>query len=211
MFLFKAFLFSGLIYNKYNHESENTFSKHIHFYILCTYVFLQQPLRQTLTRQWLMNWKRVYNKKFRNIKKEVHTKYSTKLKFDYIQCETYFQSEWARIGGLQVQSVQFNSHNGLKSFWSRICQKLGFRIMNLSHLWLQINIYMQFISIIDLRIHIWKKLAQPFLRSFMPNKETPYKLFWTSPNCNLNMVQEVDFSSDVFGPVQKRLNRSKTI
>ena len=49
-------------------------------------------------------------------KKEVHTKYSTKLKFDYIQCETYFQSEWARIGGLQVQSVQFNSHNGLKSF-----------------------------------------------------------------------------------------------
>ena len=84
------------------------------------YVFLQQPLRQTLTRQWLMNWKRVYNKKFRKIKKEVHTSYSTKLKFDYIQCETYFQSEWARIGGLQVQSVQFNSYNGLKSFWSRI-------------------------------------------------------------------------------------------
>ena len=48
------------------------------------------------------------------MKKEVHTKYSTKLKFDYIQCETYFQSEWARIGGLQVQSVQFNSHNGFE-------------------------------------------------------------------------------------------------
>ena len=30
----------------------------------------------------------------------------------------------------------------------------------------------------------------------MLNKETPYKLFWTSPNCNLNMVQEVDFNSE---------------
>ena len=58
--------------------------------------------------------KSLQQKNYKDIKKEVHTKYSTKLKFDYIQCETYFQSEWARIGGLQVQSVQFNSHNGFE-------------------------------------------------------------------------------------------------
>ena len=58
--------------------------------------------------------KSLQQKNYKDIKKEVHTKYSTKLKFDYIQCETYFQSEWARIGGLQVQSVQFNLHNGFE-------------------------------------------------------------------------------------------------
>ena len=127
------------------------------------YVFLQQPLRQTLTRQWLMNWKRVYNKKFRKIKKEVHTKYSTKLKFDYIQCETYFQSEWARIGGLQVQSVQFNSHKGLKSFWSRICQKFGFK----TRFWWPSGLErVSIIAVVWLRLIRIQTLSQPMRKKF---------------------------------------------
>ena len=71
--------------------------------------------------------KKSLQQKIQKDKKEVHTKYSTKLKFDYIECETYFQSEWARIGGLQVQSVQFNSHNGFEIILKQ----------NMSKAWLQ--------------------------------------------------------------------------
>ena len=93
-----AFVFSKFMnfnFHDWNIKSETPFQNKF----LC---FCSNHCDKHWQGKWLMNWKRAY-KKYKEIEKRVHS--STKLKFGYVQWETYFQSEWAKIGGLQVQSV----------------------------------------------------------------------------------------------------------